>query len=321
MSDTLSDLPSPEIPAAVQLVPANSDTSKSPSTSWWHWGRIKTLLLPAAAAIWAALGTFWSIFAWYHQEVLVPSGAPVNLVADVTVAELKNGRVRSMGSEQMLTPVEVTVKASNVSTKTIYLLANYWDASAAQVLPSTPDADGTAWLGPVNAEQELLLKNGQPDYKLPGRFYAFAHRDRVGWGNLFPTTYVLHPKEEISATTLFYLPAGFYNMVHIEVLIATTEKPDLALQYHVDDDRVSARVFRKGADGTLHELIDPTQRKQATDAIPVTQSFSDTPLEGLGIADDAKSGMDFSARQCSSQSTRKTCGTLAPSSHFPQTPH
>src|SRR5262249_62415654 len=170
------------------------------------------------------------------------------------------------------------VKASNVSTKTIYLLANYWDASAAKVSASSPDADGTAWLGPVNAGQERLLKNGQPDHTLPGRFYVFSHRDRVGWGNLFPTTYVLHPKEEISASTLFYLPAGLYNMVHVEVQIATTEKPDLALRYIVDDDHVTARFFRRDGDGTLHVLTDPTQIKKATDAIPVTQSFRDTPL-------------------------------------------
>ena len=291
MSDKPADVPSPQVPATSQLAAANCDTSPPPNTPRWQWERIKTFLLPVTAALWAALGTFWSIFAWYHQEVLVPSNAPVNLIADVTVAELKSGRVRSAGSKQMLTPVEVTVKASNVSTKTIYLLANYWDASAAKVLASSPDADGTAWFDPVNAGQERLLKNGQPDHTLPGRFYLFAHRDRVGWGNLFPTTYVLHPKEEISASTLFYLPAGFYNMVHVEVQIATTERPDLALKYHVDDEHVSARFFRKEVDGTLHELIDRAQIKRATDAIPVTQSFRDAPLEDLGVADDAKIGV------------------------------
>jgi hypothetical protein len=307
LSDMPPDAALPENQTTGQLKPASSNTPPSTSTRWWHRERIKALLLPAAAAIWAALGTFWSIFAWYHQEVVVPSGAPVNLVANVTVAEMKSGRVLSTGSKQLLTPVEVTVKASNVSTKSIYLLANYWDASAAQVLPSSPDADGTAWLDPVNAGQQRLLENGQPDYTLPGRFYVLVHRDRVGWGNLFPTTYVLHPKEEISASTMFYLPAGLYNMVHIEVQIATTEKPDLALQYHVDDDHVSARFFRKDASGTLHQLTDRTQIKRATDVIPVTQSFSDTPLEAMSVGDDSKVGVDSSGRQCSSQSIGKNC--------------
>jgi len=304
LSDTLSAAPSPDTPASRQLTAGNSDASPSsapspgapsPRAQWWRWERAKTLLVPATAALWAALGTFWSIFAWYHQEVVVPANAPVNLIADVTVGELKSGRVPGASSKQMLTPVLVTVKASNVSTKTIYLLANYWDASAAKVVASSPDAYGTAWLDPVNAGQERLLKNGQPDHALPGRFYVFSHRDRVGWGNLFPTTYVLHPKEEISAATLFYLPAGLYNMVHVEVQIATTEKANLAVQYHVDDDHVSARFFRKGADGTLHVLTDPKQIKQAEDAIPVTQSFRDAPLEVLTISEDSRLGVNSKA--------------------------
>lgn len=311
MSDTSSDLPSPETSPTASSAPANA--SPSPGARGRIWARLKPLLLPAVAAIWAALGTFWSIFAWYHQEVLVPSGAPVNLVADITVAELKSGRVPGTDGKQILTPVQVTVKASNVSIKTIYLLANYWDASAAQVIPSSPDADGSGWLAPVNAGQQRLLNNGQPDHTLPGRYYVYSHRDRVGWGNLFPTTYVLHPKEEISASVLFYLPAGFYNMVHIEVLIASTEKPDLALQYHVDDNHVSSRVFHKDADGTLHELTDPTQFKQATDVIPVTQSFRDVPLESFVVVKDAKAGRSSSDRPCPLSFARQTCTTPAPS--------
>ena len=44
--------------------------------------------MPVAAGLWAALGTFWTIFAWYHQEIVVPSTAPVNLTAEVTLEDV-----------------------------------------------------------------------------------------------------------------------------------------------------------------------------------------------------------------------------------------
>jgi hypothetical protein len=239
------------------------------------WQLLKTLAVPAVAALWAALGTFWTIFAWYHQEVVVPSAAPVNLVTDVTVQEVG---VDSRG-DRRFAAVQVTVTANNVSTKTIHLLANYWDAWAGSVAESPPNANGDDWLVRINAAQVRQRKSGQPDYALPGRYYKPSRLVRVGWGNLFPTTYILHPKETISASALVYVPVDRYDMVHVEVHIPTTELSNVELMFVVDEKTVQPVFFRKRDNGKTEEVRNKEDIIALAEKIQETQAFREIILQ------------------------------------------
>lgn len=236
---------------------------------------LKSLAVPIVAALWAALGTFWTIFAWYHQEVVVPAAAPVNLVTDVTVQEV------GMNSREgrKLAAVQVTVTANNVSTKTIHLLSNYWDAWAGTVSETPPEGNSDNWIARINAAQMDQRKSGQPDYALPGRHYRLNSMDRVGWGNLFPTTYILHPKETISASALFYVPVDRYDMVHVEVHIPTTELPDVELMFVVDQKSVHPVLYRKRDDGTIEEVRRQEDIDALAERVQETQAFREIVLQ------------------------------------------
>jgi hypothetical protein len=211
----------------------------------------RAAIVPIAAGLWAALGTFWSIYAWYHQEIVVPSTAPVNLTTDVTVDEVGTGRALAGTSEERLDAIRIMVTATNVSTKTIYLLANYWDAWAGKVAPRM---SGSPWLQDINKAQAVQNETGRLHYAASGRYYGITTFERVAWGNLFPTSYLLHPKETISASTLFYVPKGAYDMAHVEVHIPTTELRTVELMFVVDTDRVKPKFYRIGANGERKEV-------------------------------------------------------------------
>ena len=256
----------PQAPAAEDPVPAE----KTPGLDL-----LKSLAVPIVAALWAAIGTFWTIFAWYHQEVVVPAAAPVNLVTDVTVQEVG---MNSRGGKG-LAAVQVTVTANNVSTKTIHLLSNYWDAWAGTVAESAAEGNGDDWIARINAAQADQRKSGQPDYALPGRHYKLSGMDRVGWGNLFPTTYILHPKETISASALFYVPVDRYDMVHVEVHIPTTELPDVELMFVVDQKSVHPVLYRKREDGTTEEVRGEEDIDALAAKVQQTQAFREIVLQ------------------------------------------
>lgn len=215
---------------------------------------LRALLVPVAAGLWAALGTFWSIYAWYHQEVVVPSAAPVNLTTQVTVQEVGTGHATAGTSEEQLDAIEVMVTANNVSTKTIHLLANYWDAWAGKVEPRPSESGEIAWLQDINKMQAIQYETGRLHYATSGRYYSVRTFERVAWGNLFPTSYLLHPKETISASTLFYVPKAAYDMVHVEVHIPTTELQTVELMFVVDTDRVKPKFYRTEPNGGRHEV-------------------------------------------------------------------
>jgi hypothetical protein len=211
-------------------------------------------IVPVAAGLWAALGTFWSIYAWYHQEVVVPSTAPVNLTTDVTVEEVGTGRTTAGASEEQLEAIQIMVTANNVSTKTIHLLANYWDAWAGKVASRLSATGPAPWLQDINKMQAIQNETGRLHYATSGRHYGITTFERVAWGNLFPTSYILHPKETISASTLFYVPKGAYDMVHVEVHSPTTELQTVELLFVVDTDRVKPKFYQIGSNGERKEV-------------------------------------------------------------------
>lgn len=247
------------------------------------WQVLRAVAVPTVAAIWAALGTFWTIFAWYHHEVVVPSTAPVNLVTEVTVQQVSRDRPGVSKGGEPLDAIQVSVSANNVSTKTIHMLSNYWDAWGGTVTQTAPDSE-ESWLARVNAAQADQDRTGQPDYAIPGKHYKPSRLERVAWGNLFPTSYVLHPKETISASVIFYVPAGSYDMIHVEVHIPTTERADLSLMFVVDKQNVHPVFFGQDAEGKKIEIRDKAGIAAASAKIQETQALREIALLGGGAA-------------------------------------
>jgi hypothetical protein len=236
----------------------------------------RAAVVPAAAALWAALGTFWTIFAWYHQEIVVPSTAPVNLTTEVTLERV------GQQSSGKLDSVLLSVTATNVSGKNVHLLRNYWDAWAGKVNVESNGADNSSWLKDINAQEA----SRDFSYATRAKYYNVSGLERVAWGNLFPDTYVLSPKETVSASVVFYVPRDAFDLVHVEVHIPTTPKSGVIVQFLVDQERVKPKFFKIAPDGSQEEITGQSgmddlriQETQARKQLALSRSDVTTPLK------------------------------------------
>jgi len=231
---------------------------------------VRAVIGPVAVALWAALGTFWSAFAWYHQEYIVPSTAPVNLITEVTLEEVGfSGQANAQPMGQ-LEAIELSVTANNVSGRNVYFLSNYWDAWAGKVEFQAKVADNESWLQDVNKLQDLQAKSGQFDIVKSGK-YSKISIERIAWGNLFPSRYFLYPKETVSTSVLFYVPRGSYDLAHVEVHIPTTGKQNSVEEiFLVDQEMVRSKYFKIDPDGNRNEVIEQAD----IDALPIQETQS-----------------------------------------------
>lgn len=46
---------------------------------------IRAAVVPILAAIWTALGSVWTYYTWYYQEIIIAKAAPVNLTTKVSL--------------------------------------------------------------------------------------------------------------------------------------------------------------------------------------------------------------------------------------------
>jgi hypothetical protein len=86
--------------------------------------------------------------------------------------------------QQELEAIELQITATNVSTRTIYFLSNYWTATGS-VVKARPEDDG--WLESINQQSA----NGQANDALIGRHYELSNRLLIAWANIFPAEYFL----------------------------------------------------------------------------------------------------------------------------------
>jgi hypothetical protein len=224
-----------------------------------------------AVALWAVLGTLWTIFVWYHQEFIVPSTAPVNLTTDVTLEEVGFGGQANAQSTSELEAIQISVTANNVSGRNVYFLSNYWDAWAGKVEFQTKVEDNKLWLQDANKIQDLQEKSGEFHYVTSGKYYKISKFERVAWGNIFPSKYFLYPKETVSASVVFYVPRGSYDLAHVEIHIPTIGKENSAEQtFLIDQETVTPKYVKIDSHGNRTEVV-----KQADiDALHIQETQS-----------------------------------------------
>jgi hypothetical protein len=231
----------------------------------------RAFVLPFVAAGWTVIGGFWTYYTWYYKEILIPSTAPVNITTqlDVKQAGLKGP---GAGENGELEAIELAVTATNVSTRTIYFLSNYWVATGANVEIRPENDDTDSWRLTVNER----VARGQPDYSSVGRHYQKANGIQVAWGSVFPSNYYLYPNESVSMSKLFYVPRGVYDLVMVDVGIPSTSVPNSAeIDYRMGPDgTLAAKVFRIGRNGVSTEMV-PDEKGNYSDpriGLQLTQS-------------------------------------------------
>jgi hypothetical protein len=181
----------------------------------------------------------WGVYTFVYLEIAKPAAAPINLSTQISVREA--GRSPTQPEEQGLLAIELEVTASNPSTRTVYLLSNYWRATGVKVAPR---ADGFDWVAAANQHIDSRTPGAA------GEHYRLFSGTLVASGSVMPDT-ELKPNESVSRSYVFYVAQGEYDLLDVESVVPSVSRKDtIAIVWTVQADGVVApQVYRIDENG------------------------------------------------------------------------
>jgi hypothetical protein len=230
------------------------------------WESVRLWLTAVAIPVVLALAGFWQ---FYLKEVWWPATA-INLTTEVTVKQAGH-RAASSPQSNELEAIEVLINARNPSTSTVYLTANYWAACGVTI--TAPQEGGEKSEDWREGLTELI------DKRVPfpvGKHYNNNKGTLVAAGTAFTDNY-LRANEKVSASFVFYVPKGVYDLVTVEVLLPTTSRenparigePALGVDYSLDSDCPGfslGSIYRVTSQGTRGEALPTNPEGQPLEA-------------------------------------------------------
>jgi hypothetical protein len=217
-----------------------------PSRSIWESLRL-WLTAVAIPGVLAVAG-FWQ---FYLKEVLWPAAA-INLTTEVII---KEAGISTNPEARNLEAIQVVITAQNPSSDKIYLCTNYWLAYGLTI-GAPKQEKGEDWVGDLT--RVINSNSGQ----LPGKHYMYNEKILVAGGQAL-IDWGLNPHEKVSATFVFYIPQGRYDLLAVNVVVPTTARGSanggsaLKINYKWDANASTytpASYARVNPDGTRTEI-------------------------------------------------------------------
>jgi len=169
------------------------------------------------------IGAVWGIYTFWYKDIWVPSLQPANLTLDITITPVAGSVAEPDGLETIL-----EAKATNSSTKPVFLLGNYWLLTG---LPRIADQPPT----PPTEDQLLPLANQVLQQVNLSHFESAVpiQQDPVflAVGRLFDDD-VIQPGETTSRSLLVRIPRGIQALelrALLPLLHRRPRRPDQAL--------------------------------------------------------------------------------------------
>ncbi len=169
------------------------------------------------------IGAVWGIYTFWYKDIWVPSLQPANLTLDSTITPVAGSVARTGDRETIL-----QVKATNSSTRPVYLLGNYWLLTGLPRITNQPPI-------PTTEEQLLPLANQVMQQDNLSHFESAVpiQQDPVflAVGRLFDDD-VIQPGETIRRSLLVRIPRGIQALelrALLPLLHRRPRRPDQAL--------------------------------------------------------------------------------------------
>jgi len=210
---------------------------------------VRLWLTAVAIPIVLAVAGFWQ---FYLKEVLWPATA-INLTTELTIKRAGHRAHSSQSGE--LEAIELVVGARNPSSSTIYLLHNYWLAWGTKIGPvQEENEDWAAGMEKtINEKRKFIV----------GKHYAPSNATMIAMGSAFTDDYI-RPNEKITATFVFYVPEGTYDLIDVLVELPTSSRgsavrfgrPALGVEYALTSDGslTMKSVYRVTSTGSREPL-------------------------------------------------------------------
>lgn len=194
-----------------------------------------------AQSIGIIVAAIWGAYTFIYKEIKLPEESPTNISVNLQLKKASTGKPKTS-----LIPVEIHVSATNPSSRTIYLLSNYWIAWGYRTEPiaNMDTMDSGAFSGRMDAT--INAQNGQ-NFE---RHSVSSPRSIIAGGSLFSDD-SLNPNETITRTIMFYAPRDKYDSVLAQVNMPSFEaQKGLEMQWKVKaDGSVQGTLYVVNKDG------------------------------------------------------------------------
>jgi hypothetical protein len=186
------------------------------------------------AAIWA-ICTF--IYLQFMQPKQVPVNISLNLDMQKVPAEGARPAPAAAGPDgHRLVAVELSVKATNPSSRSVYLLPSAWLARGYKVHPAVKRVNV-----PASASERIRDNVIRPIEK----YADIADSEAVAGGRLFADD-VLKPNETISRRIVFHLPPDFYDVVEVYTNVPSSDRPAIGIRWSSVGELLKFDITRNG---------------------------------------------------------------------------
>lgn len=215
------------VPAAPRSVPDRPHISELAR----NWGRVVALV---AAALWSIVTFVWIQF-------VQPKQVPVNISLNLDMQKVPAGSLQPAAAVvdrggRPLMAVELSVKATNPSSRSVFLLPSAWIARAYRVKPVGARADFPA------SASRLMREKGV----LPLEKYAQASgSEAVAAGKLFADD-LLKPSETISRRIVFHLPPENFDVIEVYTCVPSSDLPTVGVLWTPDGESLHWQITRNG---------------------------------------------------------------------------
>jgi len=196
------------------------------------------------------IATIWGIYTFVYKEMVVPKSAPVNITLDLQLKKIgfPNSPLQQE-EDKSLIAIEMSVSATNPSTRNVYLLPSMWVAYGLKVYAQE---DNPKFVAQVTAS--LNSRTGAYAEKHALRYSTSPFP--VAIGDLFPDQ-VLKPNERTTQRTVFHIPPSEYDLVELHVYLPSMGKENGAiLEWKFDEKNGSINpiVYRILKNGERKEM-------------------------------------------------------------------
>jgi hypothetical protein len=186
-----------------------------------------------AAAIWALYTFVWT---QYLQPRQVPVNISLNLEMQKVPDESTPLRAAAAASHDGLVAVELSVKATNPSSRSVFLPPSAWIARAYRVAPARARGDFP------RAASGIV---GQASLRPFEKYVETVHSEAVAAGRLFGDD-VLKPNETIARRIVFHLPPAHYDAVEVYTCVPSTDQKDIGILWTNDGEGLHWQMTRNG---------------------------------------------------------------------------
>ena len=224
--------------------------------AWWRppsWSRSPLLheWIRSGAVLIAAV---WGVYTFIYKDIYVPSQQPAHLTLEANLSPVPDRPSKAAGLEMML-----QVKATNTSSRRVYLLANIWTLRGVNTAPRTGQKVESEFL----QESIQLLRDGS---LLPTeRGVRRTEGKMIAVGRLLGDDFI-DPGNAVNRSILVHIPKE-YDAVEFSLTTALLSRRQ---------DRFPGQrlVLEVNADGDLKPLLCSTNRNSNTSG-PDCRQYND----------------------------------------------